>query len=138
MTGGALLLRFAAGVIALMPVTVAAARGEVVTLDTHDGTTARYSLAGVLKDATAALVLLPGGGGFLKLKNDGCPRKLKGNSLVRSRLLFHAAGFATALVDALSDRHGKAGLGGFQIEAGHAGDIGKVIADVRRRTNLPV
>ena len=58
------------------------------------------------------MVLLPECGGFLKLKGNGCPRKLKGNSLVRKRNLFHAAGMATALVDARSDRQGKDGLVG--------------------------
>jgi hypothetical protein len=118
--------------------TAHAACGEVVTLDTHSGTTAKYSLAGVSSEATFALVLLPGGGGYLKLDDAGCPRKLKGNSLVRSRKLFHAAGFVTALVDAPDDRHGRAGLGGFRVKSGHAKDIGKVIADIRRRTKLPV
>lgn len=112
--------------------------GAVVTLDTHDGTTTRYSLAGPSGGATAALILLPGGGGFLKLQGNGCPRRLKGNSLVRSRALFHRGGFVTALVDAPDDHHRREGLGGFRIEVAHAEDIGKVIADVRRRTNLPV
>lgn len=112
--------------------------GKVVTLDTHDGTTAKYTLAGLSDTATAAMVLLPGAGGFLKLKNDGCPRRLKGNSLARKRKLFHAAGIVTALVDAPSDYHGRDGLGGFRVTASHADDLGRVIADVRRRTGLPV
>lgn len=122
----------------LRPGIAQAACGEVVTLSTHDGTSTRYSLAGMSEKATIALVLLPGGGGFLKLDDDGCPRKLKGNSLVRKRPLFHGAGIATALVDAPDDYHGKEGLGGFRIESDHAEDIGKVIADMRRRTGLPV
>jgi hypothetical protein len=124
--------------VAVQTAVALAACGEVVTLDTHDGTSAKYSLAGVSANATMALVLLPGGGGFLNLDDDGCPRKLKGNSLTRKRPLFHAAGIVTALVDAPSDRQGRDGLGGFRVTAGHARDIGKVIADVRRRTGLPV
>jgi len=141
MKGGKSLLRFAAavGVLTIASISPAMATcGEVVTLDTHDGTTTRYSLAGVSADASVALVLLPGGGGNLKLKNNGCPRKYKGNSLGRKQALFHAAGLVTALVDAPSDRQGEDGLGGFRVTAGHANDIGKVIADVRRRTGLQV
>ena len=124
---------------AASPAAVAqSACGEVVALSTHDGTRAGYSLAGMSKDATAVLVLLPGGGGFLDLDDNGCPRKLKGNSLVRKRPLFHGAGLVTALVDAPDDYHGTEGLGGFRIERDHAEDIGKVIADMRRRTKLPV
>lgn len=110
----------------------ALACGELVALPTHDGTTTRYALV-VPPSAKAALVLLPGGGGHLDLDDQGCPRKLKGNSLVRSQALFHAQGFATALVDAPSDHAGEDGLGGFRAQAAHAEDLGKVIADVRAR-----
>ena len=61
----------------------------------------------------------------------GCPQKLKGNSLVRKRPLFHDASYLTALLDAPSDHHRKSGLGGFQIAKEHASDIGKVIAKFR-------
>lgn len=112
--------------------------GEVVAVATHDGTQTRVSLAGPSSGGRAALVLLAGGGGFLKLDADGCPRKLKGNSLVRSRPLFHDGGMVTALVDAPDDHQGNEGLGGFRIEPAHAEDIGRVIADLRRRMGLPV
>ncbi len=72
------------------------------------------------------------------LDADGCPQKLKGNSLVRKRPLFHDAGYITVLLDAPSDRHGKAGLGGFRIAEEHASDIGKVIADLRTRGSMPI
>ena len=112
--------------------------GEVVTLKTHDGTTTRYALAGP-EEAPAgdriALVLLVGGGGDLDLDDQGCPRALSGNSLVRSLPYFHAEGFSTALVDAPSDHQGGDGLGGFRTSSDHAADLGLVVTDVRRRTN---
>jgi hypothetical protein len=113
-----------------------------VTIETHDRTTTRYAFASPPVDAASsgrmALVLLVGGDGHLGLDDRGCPRALAGNSLVRSIPLFHAAGFATALVDAPSDHHATDGLGGFRIRAQHAEDLGKVIADVRQRTGGPV
>lgn len=112
--------------------------GTVVAVAAHDGTQTRYGLAGPSSGARAALVLLAGGGGFLNLDDDGCPRKLKGNSLIRSRPLFHDGGMVTALVDAPDDHQGSEGLGGFRIDPAHAGDIGRVIADLRTRTGLPV
>lgn len=116
--------------------------GEVVQLDTHDKTTTRYALALPSAPATSgeriALVLLPGGGGHLNLDDQGCPRDLRGNSLVRSLPLFQAAGFATALVDAPSDYHGEDGLGGFRAEPAHADDLANIIADVRKRTQSRV
>ena len=110
----------------------ASACGLVVTIPTHGGTTMRYTFVKPEGVATA-LVLLPGGGGHLDLDDRGCPRDLKGNSLVRSLPLFHKAGFATALVDAPSDHTGDDGLAGFRMAADHATDIGRVIADVRAR-----
>jgi pimeloyl-ACP methyl ester carboxylesterase len=49
--------------------------------------------------------------------------------------LFHGAGFVTALVDAPSDSSGGDGLAGFRTAPQHADDLGKVIVDVRARTN---
>lgn len=112
--------------------------GEVVTIDTHNRSTTRYSLAqpqgAIAQGAPIALVLLAGGPGYVDLDHEGCARALKGNSLVRSIPLFNAAGFFTALVDAPSSHHGDDGLGGFRIQAQHAEDLGKIIADVRART----
>jgi hypothetical protein len=112
--------------------------GEVVTIDTHNRSTTRYSLAqpqgASAQSAPIALVLLAGGPGHVDLDHEGCARALKGNSLVRSIPLFSAAGFFTALVDAPSSHHGDDGLGGFRIHARHAEDLGKIIADVRSRT----
>ena len=112
--------------------------GQLVSLSAHDGSTLSYTLAGQSAGAKAALVLLPGGGGFLNLDREGCPEHLKGNSLVRKQSLFHENAFLTALVDASSDYRGDAGLAGFRIHKDHAEDIGKVIADLRKRTALPV
>ena len=116
--------------------------GAVVTLQTHGGTTMRYSFAPPQQEPGAAvpitLVLLVGGGGALDLDDKGCARALTGNSLVRMLPQFHAAGFVTALVDAPSDHPGEDGLGGFRLAPEHAEDIGKVIADVRARTKGPV
>jgi hypothetical protein len=117
--------------------------GEVVTVATHGGSTTRYALArgeGAQQDGAPAqsppttLMLLVGGGGDLALDERGCPHSLTRNSLVRMRPFFHAAGFATALVDAPSDWRGEDGLAGFRTAPTHAEDLGRVIADLRART----
>lgn len=125
------------GAIVLLFPLAALACGELHTLQVRDGVTLRYALVAP-PGAKAALVLLPGGGGHLDLDDQGCPRKLKGNSLVRSQALFHAEGLATALVDAPSDYAGEDGLGGFRAQPAHAQDLGKVVADVRARLKAPV
>jgi len=130
---------------ALVCLTMAVAQaqpcGERVTIDTHAGTSTRYALvrpARPAQDSQVALVLLPGGGGHLRLDEQACPQALKGNSLVRSLPLFQATGFATALVDAPSDHTGEDGLAGFRASAMHAQDLGRIIADVRQRTQARV
>ena len=115
-----------------------AACGEVVTIQTHDRTTMRYAFArptALAQDEPIAVVLLPGGGGYLDLDASGCPRALKGNSLVRSIPHFHDLGFARAMVDSPSDYTGEDGLAGFRSSPQHADDLGKVIADVRTRVS---
>jgi hypothetical protein len=107
--------------------------GEVVKLATHDRTTTPVSIAGPKSADQTALVLLVGGGGHLNLDDKGCPRALQGNFLVRSLPHIHAAGFATALVDAPSDHPGEDGLKGFRLAAKHADDLGKAVAEVRKR-----
>ena len=119
-----------------------AACGEMVTLATHAGTTMRYALVPAADEsttgATATLVLLVGGGGYLNLSDTGCPQLLKRNSLVRMQPLLHRAGVATALVDAPSDMRSEDGLGGFRTTAEYAGDVAAVIADLRQRSRGPV
>ena len=132
-------LAFAAALIGLPAVALAAEGcGEVVSLQTHGSTTTRYALARPSAPPTIAAVLLPGGAGYLDLDERGCPRMLIGNSLVRSIPIFHELGFATALVDAPSDHFGGDGLAGFRTDRRHAEDLGKIVADVRARTKLPV
>ncbi len=128
-----------AGAISFFPVTAQEAKpcGELIELTGHNSTKLLYSL-NVPEKATAVLVLLPGGSGFADLDKSGCARKLAGNSLIRTRDLFHQQGFATALVDAPSDHRGADGLGGFRISPLHADDLGKIIAEIRQRTKLPV
>ncbi|HXV10329.1 MAG TPA: hypothetical protein VD839_05950 [Burkholderiales bacterium] len=137
-----LLLLPAAAALAQADGGNAASCGELVTVETHERTTTLYALAqprpATAAGARVALVLLAGGGGHLNFDDRGCPRALKGNSLVRMLPLFHSAGFITALVDAPSDHPGEDGLAGFRIAAEHAEDLGKVIADVRRRTKASV
>jgi pimeloyl-ACP methyl ester carboxylesterase len=110
--------------------------GEVLALATRDGSTTRVAFVPPPNPGSRSitLVLLAGGPGHVSLDDNGCARQLKGNSLVRSIPLFNAAGFGTALVDAPSDFQGEDGLAGFRTDARHAQDLGKVIADVRART----
>lgn len=108
--------------------------GAVVTLPAHGAAQLQYVLAEPPSGAVrGALVLLAGGGGVLDLDDQGCPRLLTGNSLVRSAPLFRTAGWATALVDAPSTHRQEDGLAAFRASAEHADDLGRVISDLRLR-----
>ena len=130
-------MRHAAALIALALSLDALACGEVITVQTHKETTTRYALS-VPQGAKGTLVLLPGGGGHADLDARGCAQKLKGNSLIQSQGHFQREGFATALVDAPSDHMSDEGLGGFRATPAHAEDLGKVLADLRKRVAGPV
>jgi hypothetical protein len=84
------------------------------------------------------LMLLVGGGGHLNLDASGCPLALKGNFLVRSLEHFRAQGFATALVDTPSDHPGEDGLKSFRVMPAHGDDLGRITADLRKRTGQRV
>lgn len=130
------------GVVAAVWAVAAAAQpqsvscGERIEVATHGASRTAIAVRG--PDATptpppVTLVLLPGGAGHIALGADGCPQRLKGNSLIRMIPLFAAAGFATALVDAPSDHHEADGLGGFRSDPAHAEDLGRIIAVLRQR-----
>jgi hypothetical protein len=128
----------AAPLMALSGAALAAeACGQVVSIQTHAGTTTRYTLSrpsGAPQASAIAVVLLAGSTGYLDLDDLGCPRELTNNSLVRSIPVFNELGFVTALVDAPSNHFGGDGLAAFRTTARHAEDLGKIIADVRART----
>lgn len=135
---GPVALALIAGLALIAAPKAFAACGEVVTVAAHAGTTMRYGFAPAETAPKAALVLLAGGGGHIDLDAEGCPKLLRGNSLIRMARMFRGMGFATALVDAPSDHFGEDGLAGFRSAPAHAEDLGKVIAGVRARTRLPV
>ena len=89
-------------------------------------------------DATAAVVLFPGGDGGLRLTADGALQWGSGNFLVRTRQSFAAQGLKVIVVDAPSDRQKPPYLGGFRQTRDHAADIRALIAWVRSQYNVPV
>lgn len=79
--------------------------GEVIRPETRGAESITYGY-GATEAALprAALVLLAGDTGYLNLDDEGCARKLKGNTLVRNQKSLRQVGFATAVVDAPSAR----------------------------------
>lgn len=115
---------------------------QLVTLDTRPGVQEKYILIEPEKPV-ASVILFAGGKGALGLSSFfGSPSIGwgKNNFLVRSRDLFAKAGLMVAVVDAPSDRQSKKGMyvGGYRTSAEQLTDMDKVIADLRKRSDVPV
>jgi hypothetical protein len=128
-------VRIPAIALALLLITslATAASVEVVTVEVRPGVTMHYLAIAPDGPPRAAVILLAGGNGVLRLTPSGSIRSLGLNFLVRSRERFTRHGLYVAVLDAASDRQG--GMNGaIRLSAEHAQDVGKVIRDVRHRT----
>jgi hypothetical protein len=84
-------------------------------------------------------ILFAGGAGQVNLERESARVLLdRGNFLVRSRRLFAGHGIAAAVMDAPSDQP-RGMEDSFRLGSSHAEDIGRVVAELRRRyPELPV
>jgi hypothetical protein len=110
----------------------------VVSVGVRPGVTMKYLEIAASERPRAAVVLMAGGKGVLGLSPSGeIGTDLKLNFLMRTREQFAGAGMVVAALDVASDQ--MRGLNGdIRLSAGHAQDIAKVIADLKRRHNVPV
>lgn len=120
--------------LALLLPSGAPSAEDIVTLSTRAGVTQSYLLAA--PDAAkvrAVAILFPGGAGKTDLERETARTALdRGNFLVRTRRLLAAGGIAAVVMDAPSDR--PSGMDdGFRLGDAHTEDIGKVVADLRKR-----
>ncbi len=116
-----------------------AVKTEVITVAVRPGATMRYLGVASEGPPKAAVILLAGGNGALRLDaGGGFGSDLGQNFLVRSRGLFAREGLYVATLDAASDH--QAGMNGqIRLAQQHADDIAKVIADVKARAGgVPV
>jgi hypothetical protein len=115
----------------------AQSKTEIVDVEVRPGVTMRYLWSPAAGAATAAVILLAGGKGALKLSPAGDFGDLRLNFLIRSRDQFARHGLAVASLDAASDNLG--GMNGkIRMSSEYAQDVGKVIAEVKKRTGVPV
>ena len=117
---------------------LAAAAERVVDVPTRPGVTVRLLLVDPDGPPRAAVVLLAGGHGGLRIGPDGRIEWGKRNFLVRARARFAAEGLLAAVVDAPSDRLHDPFLQGFRDRRDHATDLGAVIQWLRREAKVPV
>ncbi len=115
----------------------AAAEPNLVKLTTPRGAQQAFILMKPDKPPTASVVLFAGGHGALQLKSATSMGWGAGNFLVRSRDKFVAQGFTVAVVDAPSDQ--QSGMAAtFRMDRQHAGDVGAVVAHLKKEANVPV
>jgi hypothetical protein len=112
--------------------------GEVRTFDPPSGGSFAVSIAMPQSAPAFVFVLLPGGTGLVDLDAQGCPRALRGNSLIRAIPKFLQGGAATALIDAPAEWRGQHGLSTFRREPGHAEALGVAIKALRETYRVPV
>jgi len=110
---------------------------QVVDIPTRPGVTQRLLLIKPAQ-AQAAVVLMAGGHGGLRLFDNGTMRWGDNNFLVRTRSLFADQGLAVAVLDVPSDRQRAPFLDGFRQTAEHAADLKATIAWLRSQWGLPV
>jgi len=126
---------------ALLVAAATAHAQELVTLQTRPGVTQVYFLAPLPQNPQAAAVLFPGGGGYIRIRNEGGEIRFGPNNfVVRSRTEFTDRGVVAAIVDAPSDQQGPQGMSDdFRLGDSHQADMSAVVADLKKRfPGLPV
>lgn len=108
----------------------------VEKVSTPAGTTISFIMLKPEKPV-AAVILFAGGHGGLKVKSAESMGWGAGNFLVRTRRQFAAQNLLVAVIDAPSNRpQGMNGI--YRMSAQHAGDIGAVVARLRKAADVPV
>lgn len=110
---------------------------KVIDTPTRTDVTVR-SVALLPAEPKAAVILLAGGDGGLRIFSGGTIGRLDGNFLIRSRKLFADQGIATVVVDAPSDRMRPPYLAGFRTTDEHARDLGAVVDWLAQETRRKV
>jgi dienelactone hydrolase len=130
-------LGMATALAMLVGLAAGGAWAQVVDIPTRPGVTQRLLLIKP-EQAHAAVVLMAGGHGGLRLFDNGTMRWGDNNFLIRTRTLFSDQGLAVAVLDVPSDRQRAPFLDGFRQTAEHAADLKATIAWLRSQWGLPV
>lgn len=110
---------------------------QAVTIPVRGEVTESFYLTQPATPPKAILILFPGGGGAIEVREPVPPAEKAGNFLNRSRALLAAQGFVVATLDAPSDA--EEGMAeDFRVSATHAEDVRQVAAWLKARTPLPV
>lgn len=111
------------------PAGVPPGGGAVADLPLPGGATQRVLYLDPDGPPAATLVLLPGGGGVLRIADDGRIER-DGNFLIRTRDLWRRQGFAIVIPDVPSDRND---LLGFRLTDAYGETLRRIVASARER-----
>jgi pimeloyl-ACP methyl ester carboxylesterase len=126
------MFRAIVSLLALVASLASTAADRLVAIETRPGVRVSYWLM-ERPDATATLMLLPGGEGGIGMR-DGVPASQ--NFLVRSRDYFAGAGYNVAIVGKPSDRGDLDP--GFRASADHVTDLRRIAEKLRKDLGKPV
>lgn len=110
---------------------------QAVTIPVRGEVTESFYLSQPATPPKAILILFPGGGGAIEVREPVPPAEKAGNFLMRSRTLLAAQGFVVATLDAPSDAE-EGMVEDFRVSATHAEDVRQVAAWLKTRYPLPV
>jgi predicted alpha/beta-hydrolase family hydrolase len=110
---------------------------QAVTIPVRGEVTESFYLSQPATPPKAILILFPGGGGAIEVREPVPPAEKAGNFLMRSRTLLAAQGFVVATLDAPSDAE-EGMVEDFRVSATHAEDVRQVAAWLKARYPLPV
>jgi predicted alpha/beta-hydrolase family hydrolase len=127
------LLRFLCCILFAFAAGTASAEDALLDIPTRPGVTVPVFWM-PRENASATVILLPGGGGSLGKLVDGKPGSI--NFLVRSRDEFATHGFNVAVVGRASDKEDL--TTGYRTNAEHVDDLRAVVDALRQRSNLPL
>jgi dienelactone hydrolase len=123
--------------LAPAPEQAQAKDARLVSVTTPRGAKQAFILIKPDGKPVASVVLFAGGHGALGLRSASSMKWGAGNFLVRTRDMFAAKGLMVAVIDAPSDQQN--GMRGtFRMGNAHAGDIGAVVAYLRKEADIPV
>ncbi len=110
---------------------------KVVDIPTRPGVTQRFVYISP-PSPKAAVILIAGGHGGLRIFANGSLQWGDGNFLVRTRQQFADAGLAVAVIDTPSDRQSPPYLSGSRQTPEHTADVLAVIAWLKQQAPVPV
>jgi pimeloyl-ACP methyl ester carboxylesterase len=110
---------------------------QAITIPVRGAVTESFYLSVPATPPTAILILFPGGGGAIEVREPVPPAEKAGNFLTRSRRLLAGHGFVVATLDAPSDSE-EGMVEDFQVSATHAEDVRAVAAWLKARYPVSV